>query len=597
MKRGTRAGSAFGHATHLAHVRRRAEHLRDLIRHHDYRYYVLDRPVISDAAYDGLFASLQAIEARFPALVTPDSPTQRVSGGVREGFRTVVHHAPMLSLESTTRSEAVRQFDMRVRPAAGTPVQYVLEPKFDGLSIEVVYENGLLTAASTRGDGERGEDITANVRTVRAVPLRLRGSAASIPSLLAVRGELLMPKAAFAALNQRLSRARQPPFANPRNAAAGSVRQLDPRVTAGRTLEVFFYDVLAIEGAPGAARASEYFARLRDWGLRVSAKHRLGRTAEDILAFHARMAMSRESLAYEVDGVVAKVDDLEARTRLGTTARHPRWAIGFKFAPRGAATRLQAIEVQVGRTGVLTPVAVLRPVAVGGVTVTRATLHNWSELARRDLRVGDTVEVARAGDVIPEILGRVSGSRRGERLPRVPSKCPACGSRVEHQGPLLVCPNLVACPAQLVRAIQHFAARDGFDIDGLGPRTVQALVDGGLVRSVADLFVLNAHDLCGLPRFGIVAAHRLADALDAARRVDLGRFLFALGIPAIGAATARQLARHFQTLARVRRASRAALEAAGIGPAAADQVARFFAHPRNRALVDALLRNGVTISP
>ena len=583
-----------------AKIARRVQHLRDQIRHHDYRYYVLDRPTISDAAYDALMRELQGLEDQYPALITPDSPTQRVAGQVREGFRTVRHRAPLLSLESTTDEEAVRQFDRRIRASMGPSARYVLEPKFDGLSIEVVYEHGQLVSASTRGDGQRGEDVTANVRTIRAVPLRLREDSVLIPRLLAVRGEVLMRRAEFAALNERLRRAGQPLFANPRNAAAGSVRQLDSRVTARRALNVYFYDILAMGGdeKEQGEKASDHAEWMRAWGLRISPHRRLGSTAADILAYRERMGMTRESLDVEIDGIVAKVDNLAARYGLGSTAKHPRWAIGVKFEPRSARTRLERVEVQVGRTGVLTPVALLRPVQIGGVTVTRATLHNWSELERKRIRVGDLVEVVRAGDVIPEVVGRVEPSHRAGTVPRPPSTCPACRALVVKRGPFRLCPNTIGCPAQRVRALQHFASRDGFDIHGLGPSTVQLLVDHGLVHTPGDLFVLTDSDLRALPRFGAVAAKRLAATIDARRRVELARFLFALGIPGVGAATARQLARKFGTLAAIRRASAAQLAATpAVGPAVARQIVEFIKHPSGRAVIAALLRHGVAILP
>jgi DNA ligase (NAD+) len=576
---------------------RRAEHLRRLIRQHDYRYYVLDRPAISDAAFDDLVRELKALETAHPELVTADSPTQRVAGGVREGFRTVRHRAPLLSLDSTTDTAAVERFDARVRAVAGPSMRYVLEPKFDGLSIEVVYERGRLVSASTRGDGRRGEDITANVRTIRAVPLRLREGGSAIPRLVAVRGEALMRRADFTALNTRLRRARQAMFANPRNAAAGSVRQLDPRVTAARALDVVFYDLLAIEGG-AAATATEAARWMQTWGLRTSPHRQLGATAADILAYRDRLAAMRETLDVEIDGIVAKVDGLAVRRRLGTTARHPRWAIGVKFAARSATTRLEKIDVQVARTGVMTPVAVLRPVEIGGVTVTRATLHNWRELARKRIRVGDVVEVARAGDVIPEIVGRVDQSRRHGPAPRPPGRCPACGARVVRQGPLAVCPNHIRCPAQLARTIQHVASRDAFDIEGLGPSTVRRLIDRGLVRGVADLFAITADDLRALPRFGPVAAARLATAIGARRRVSLGRLLVALGIPGVGVASARRLADRFRTLPAIRRASVRALAATpGIGASAGEQVAAFFRRRDTKALIAALRGNGVRVAP
>jgi DNA ligase (NAD+) len=586
------------HAAPSARVARRMEHLRDQIRHHDYRYYVLDRPNISDAAYDALLGELQTLEGRYPGLVTPDSPTQRVAGQVREGFRTAAHRAPLLSLESTTDPEAVRQFDHRIRADLGPSVRYVLEPKFDGLSIEVVYERGQLASASTRGDGQRGEDVTANVRTIRAVPLRLQDVRASMPRLLAVRGEVLMSRADFATLNERLRRAGEPLFANPRNAAAGSVRQLDPRITAQRALSVYFYDVLAIEGGDKTDTASRLAEWMRAWGLRMSPHRRLGSSTADILAYRDRMAAARDSLDVEIDGIVAKTDNLAARARLGTTARHPRWALGVKFEARSATTRLERIDVQVGRTGLLTPVAVLRPVHIGGVTVTRATLHNWGELARKHIGVGDTVEVIRAGDVIPEVVGRIPSSHHGGAAPRLPATCPSCGARVAERGPFRLCPNTIGCPAQRARAIEHFASRDAFDIDGLGPSTIQLLVDHGLVRTVADLFTITGDELRRLPRFGAVSAARLAAAIEKARRVDLARFLFALGIPDVGTATARRLAERFRTLAAIRRATQAQLAATPeVGPAAARHIVEFFKRPSSRAVMETLVGHGVTIGP
>lgn len=588
----------FEGAAPSAKVVHRVEQLREQIRHHDYRYYVLDRPIISDAAYDALVRELQTLEAGYPALVTADSPTQRVAGQLREGFHPVRHRAPLLSLASTTDPEAVRQFDRRTKADLGPSVRYILEPKFDGLSIEVVYEGGQLVAASTRGDARHGEDVTPNVRTIRSVPLRLRHGPVSIPTLLAARGEVLMRRADFAALNERLRHAGEPLFANPRNAAAGSLRQLDSRITAQRTLVVCFYDVLAMKGGGKADTASALVDRMRAWGLPMSPHRRLGSSAANILAFRERMAAARDSLDVEIDGIVAKVDSLPARDRLGTTVTHPRWAIGVKFAARSATTRLERIDVQVGRTGVLTPIARLRPVQIGGVTVTRATLHNWGELARKRLRVGDTVEVIRAGDVIPEVVGPVQPSRRATAAPRPPAACPSCRARVIQRGSFRRCPNTIGCPAQRVRAIEHFASRDAFDIDRLGPSTIQLLVDYGLVRTVADLFTITDDDLRGLPRFGPVAATRLAAAIEKARRVDLARFLFALGIPDVGTATAKRLAERFGTLAALRRATAMQLAATPeVGPATARQIVEFFTRPSSQAIILALLRHGLTIVP
>jgi len=582
----------------LAKARTRVRRLQDEIRRHDYLYYVLDRPAITDADYDALVADLRRLEEQFPELVPPDSPTQRVAGGIREGFATVRHYAELLSLESTTDAEAVRRFDARMRAAVATDVRYVLEPKLDGLSIEVVYEDGQLVSASTRGDGARGEDVTANVRTIRAVPLRLREAAIRPPHVLAVRGEILMRRADFAALNQRLQRAGELLFANPRNAAAGSVRQLNPAITAARTLDVYFYDVLAVQGAAKTTCASDLASWMRGWGLRVNPHHRVGRTIEEVFEYYERLNAARRSLSYEIDGIVVKLDDLAARKRLAVTAHHPRWALAFKFPPGVETTKLQRVELQVGRTGVLTPVAVLRPVHMGGVTVTRATLHNWRELTRKGLRIGDTVRVVRAGDVIPEVLGRAEGAGRARKAIIPPRTCPVCGAAVVRDGPRLRCPNSFACRAQLIRAIRHFASRDALDIHGLGPATVETLVSAGLVHSVADLFVLTDADLRKLERFGAVSAVHLAAAIDAARQVDLTRLLIGLGIPDVGTTTARHLAERFHTLDAVRRASVEQLGVApGIGRAAAEQIATFFRTPSSRAVLDALQRHGLTVLP
>ncbi|MBI2833315.1 MAG: NAD-dependent DNA ligase LigA [Acidobacteria bacterium] len=580
----------------LTAARRRAERLRAAIRTHDYRYYVLDRPTISDAEYDRLFEELVRLEAAHPELVTPDSPTQRIAGAPLPAFPTVEHLAPMLSLESVTGADAVRRFDERIRASVrGRTVRYVLEPKFDGLSLEVVYRNGVLLRASTRGDGERGEGVTENVKTIRSVPLRLRGN--SPPRMLAVRGEAIMRLDDFRALNARLERQGQPLFANPRNAAAGSIRQLDPRITAERRLDVSFYDILHMEGGRRLADDMSLLQRLSAWGLHVSPCARICSSVDEILRYHLEMERRRESLAYEIDGIVLKVDDLALRTRLQATARHPRWALAFKFAAREEETTIEGIRVQVGRTGVLTPVAVLRPAQIGGVTVTRATLHNRDEIARKDLRIGDVVRVIRAGDVIPDIVERtaVSGKRR-HRPFVMPAQCPVCHTPVVHEGPFDRCPNGLACPAQLKRTIQHFGSRDALDIRGLGPETVDALVSGRLVRSVADLFTLTQRDLVKVDRFADVSATNLLKEIDKAKHPPLWRFLNALGIPNAGAQTARDLAEHFGTLGRLESADEAALrKVPGIGPAVARDVAAFFRRPVNCRVIELCRRRGVQV--
>ena len=582
----------------LAQAQRRIDALRNEIRRHDYLYHALDKPVIPDAQYDRLFRELVGLERQFPRLATPDSPAQRVGGAVLSSFPDVRHVATLLSLESVTDAEAVTHFDERVRREAGRAgVAYTVEPKFDGLSLELVYERGVLARASTRGDGVHGEGITENVKTIRSVRLRLRAGRRAAPRLLAVRGEALMHLKDFTALNAQLAAEGKPPFANPRNAAAGSLRQLDSRVTAGRRLTVVCYDILALEGGPRLKTGWEALAALREWGLRVASNAQRSAAAEEVLAYHRQLEDKRDSLGYEIDGIVVKVDDLAARARLGATARHPRWALAFKFAPREQETVLEDILVQVGRTGVITPVAVFRPVNIGGVTVTRATLHNREEVARKDVRVGDTVRVVRAGDVIPDIVERVP--KPGRRRPRfvAPKTCPECGTPVVQEGPFDRCPNGLGCPAQLKGAIQLFGSRDALDIRGLGRETVDALVESKLARSVADLFALREADLMTLEGFAEVSARKLADAIDRARKTELSRFIFALGVPNVGTQTARDLASHFETLDCLMAAGEDELTAVqGIGPTVAPAIAGFFKRLETRRIIDLLLKRGVTIA-
>jgi DNA ligase (NAD+) len=580
----------------LASARRRLERLRAEIRRHDRLYFELDRPVISDAEYDRLFAELRGLEAKFPQLVAPDSPTQRVAGAPVAGFPAVKHTAPMLSLDSVTDVDDVWRFDARMRQAAGARwAGYVAEPKFDGVSIEVVYRNGRLLRASTRGDGDVGEGVTDNIRTIRAVPARLKTGRP--PRLVAVRGEVIMRLGDFARLNRDLARKGEPLFANPRNAAAGSIRQLDSRITASRKLDVFFYDLLHVDGGPAIADGWAVLETLAGWGLPASPLARKCTTLEAVLTFQRAMARRRDGLDYEIDGVVLKLNDLAARARLHETARHPRWALAFKFAPRAATTRILDIVVQVGRTGALTPIALLTPVAIGGVTVARATLHNREEIRRKDLRLGDMVRVVRAGDVIPDVVERVAVRGQRRRAPfKMPARCPVCRTAVVHEGPIDRCPNGLACPAQLKRAIGHFGSRNALDIHGLGPETVEALVSTGRVRSVADLFALRAEDLAGLERFGVVSARNLLQAIDRARHTALWRFLHALGIPSVGTQIARDLAAHFGTLTRVRRASDSDLRAApGIGPAVAYEIATFFRQRATQRIIDACLARGLRL--
>lgn len=578
---------------------RRIEALRKEIRRHDHLYYVLDQPEISDAEYDELFRELTRLERAHPELVTPDSPTQRVAGAPLPSFPEVRHLASMLSLESVTTEDDVRKFVERVTKATDkVKTAFVGEPKLDGLSIEVVYERGRLVRAATRGDGERGEGVTENIKTIRSVPLRLR-SEVPVPDLLSVRGEVMMPISAFRELNEKLKQEGKPAFANPRNAAAGTVRQLDARVTRERKLNVFFYDVLAQRGGAPAHTQSELLEGLRALGVPTSPLIRALASASDILEYQHFMERQRESLDYEIDGVVIKLDDVRTRKHLTSTARHPRWALAFKFAPRERITEILDIVAQVGRTGTLTPVAVLAPVAIGGVTVTRATLHNREEIARKDLRVGDRVLVVRAGDVIPEVLGRAPGETTRRQRAKgfvMPERCPACGTRVVRDGPFDRCPNGLTCPAQLKRAIEHFGSRSALDITGLGSETVDALVSAGLVRSVAGVLALTAEDLQKLERFGPKSAANLARAIDRAKRAELWRFIHALGIPGVGERTARDLAAHLN-LDRLMRASESELtKAPGVGPVAAREIHDFFAEKRNREIVASCIEHGLRLT-
>jgi DNA ligase (NAD+) len=569
---------------------RRIRELRAEIRHHDYLYYVKDAPEISDETYDRLFRELKSLEERFPDLRTDDSPTQRVAGFVLDRFPAVTHAAPMLSLDSSQEEAALRRFDARLRKAVDGAVSYVLEPKLDGASVELVYESGILVRASTRGDGHVGEGITENIRTIRAAPLRLREDRRSAPGFLAVRGEVIMRVQAFEQLNERLLEDGREPFANPRNAAAGSLRQLDPQVTAQRPLDLFAYDVLDASGAmPGTQW--EVLQALGQWGFPVNDLVERMQDVEEVLAYHMRLSEQRDDLPYEIDGAVVKLDDLGTREDVGATSHHPRWAFAFKFPPRKEITRILAIVPSVGRTGVVTPVAMLRPVELGGVTVARASLHNREEVARKDVREGDRVRVQRAGDVIPQVVERVDESGRGRGEPfRMPRDCPSCGTPLIERGPYTICPNSFECPAQLAGRIQHFASRGALDVEGLGEETAKQLVAEGLVRQLPDIFELTIEQLVGLEGFADKSARNLVDGIGRAATVALHRFLYGLGIPEVGVAVARDLTRHFGSMERLQDASQEELEEVrGVGPKMAEQIAGFLADRRNRELLDRLL--------
>ncbi len=584
----------------------RAAELADEIREHDHRYYVLDKPSVSDAAYDKLMHELKELEEQFPDLRTADSPTQRVSGGLREGFKKVKHVKPLLSLDSLMDEGEVTEFDERVKKGLGLDeglfaeeVAYMAEPKFDGLSIELVYEDGVFMRGSTRGDGEVGEDVTENLRTIRAIPLKLRDDGPPARGTVAIRGEVLIPLAAFAELNKRLLEAGDEPFANARNAAAGTVRQLDVAITGSRKLDFFAYDIMSYD-AP--ARGPHPFPTqqamldsLRAWGFHVETDVKRCTGLADALKFHAKLRDKRDVLPYEVDGVVIKVDDRASQTRLGMRSRSPRWAVAYKFPPREEVTQVQDIVVQVGRTGKLTPVAQLKPVDVSGVTVSRATLHNQDELDRKDVRIGDTVRVRRAGDVIPEVVEVLLEQRpKGTKRFELPGKCPVCGSEVVREGAAHLCTNGLACPAQLERHIVHFTMRGAMDIAGLGEKTVKQLLEKGLIKDLADLYQLTPMHLVGLEGFAEKSIDNLIAALENSKTPRLDRFLFALGIEHVGDTVARLLADHFGSLARVREATEDEIQHIhGLGPEVAASAHHFFANPRNKKVLDRLLKSGV----
>ncbi|WP_025321915.1 NAD-dependent DNA ligase LigA [Deferrisoma camini] len=580
-------------------LRRRAEDLRQLIHYHNYRYYVLDRPEIPDEEYDRLFRELVELEERYPELRSPDSPTQRVGAPPLEAFEPAPHAVPMLSLENAMDEAELREFDARVRRFLGTdePVVYSCEPKFDGLAVELTYRDGVLVRGATRGDGTVGEDVTVNLRTVRTVPLGLLGT--EVPRLVDVRGEVVMPVEAFHRLNREQEQAGLTPFANPRNAAAGSVRQLDSSITARRPLEFFAYGVGRLEGMEVKTHW-ELMERLHGWGFRVSEHRRRTRGIDGAVEYCRETEARRDEFPYEIDGCVIKVDDLELQERLGAKARAPRWAIAYKFAPRQAVTRVVDIEASVGRTGAVTPVAVLEPVSVGGVTVSRATLHNPDEVARKDIRIGDWVVIQRAGDVIPEVVRALPERRTGDERPFVmPERCPVCGARIERpEGEAIPRCTGLSCPAQLKARIRHFASRRAMDIDGLGTKLVDQLVEKGLVRDVADLFRLSEADLVPLERMAEKSARNLVEAIDRARTRDLARFVYALGIRHVGEATARALAERFGSLEALMDASEEDLLAVpDVGPEVASSVRAFFAEPANRESIRRMLEAGVRPAP
>jgi DNA ligase (NAD+) len=579
----------------------RAAKLRELLDRYNYRYHALDDPEVPDAEYDRLMVELRGIEAEHPELITVDSPTQRVGAAPVAAFGAVRHRIPMLSLDNAFSEEEVRDFDRRIRERLPQQpaIRYSAEPKLDGLAISARYEAGAFVQGATRGDGETGEDITQNLRTIAALPLRLRGE--KIPRVLEVRGEVFMPLAGFAKFNKEALARGEKTLVNPRNAAAGSLRQLDPKMTAARPLDMFVYGIGVVEGGDVPAHHSEVLAALRRFGFKICPQSRVVESIEGCLEYYAEIGAARAKLPYQIDGVVYKVDDIGLQRRLGFVSRAPRWAIAHKFPAEEALTTVRGIEFQVGRTGALTPVARLEPAFVGGVTVSNATLHNIDEMTRKDVRVGDTVVIRRAGDVIPEVV-RVILERRppGAAAVALPEKCPVCGSPVIREAEQAVarCSGGRTCPAQRKEEIKHFASRRALDIQGLGEKLVEQLVDRDWVKTPADLFELPVKELESLERMGEKSAQKLHAAIQAAKRTTLPRFLYALGIRDVGEATALALAQHFEDAAALADASVDEIQRVpDVGPIVAGSIHAYFEGAENRKLLKRLLASGIEWPP
>ncbi|RQH07913.1 NAD-dependent DNA ligase LigA [Paraburkholderia dinghuensis] len=578
----------------------RAAWLRAELERANHAYYVLDQPELPDAEYDRLFKELQQIESDHPELVTPDSPTQRVGGEAAAGFAAVIHDVPMLSLNNGFEDEDIVAFDKRVADALGkTDVEYACDLKFDGLAISLRYVDGVFVEASTRGDGTTGENVTENVRTIRSLPLRLKGK--RVPKVLDVRGEVLMFRRDFARMNERQREDGQKEFANPRNAAAGSLRQLDSKITAQRPLSFFAYGIGLLEGEPMPASHSELLDWYAELGLPVNSERAVVTGAQGLLAFFRAVGVKRDSLPYDIDGVVYKVNHREEQDALGFVSRAPRFALAHKFPAQEALTKLIAIDVQVGRTGAITPVARLEPVFVGGATVTNATLHNEDEVRRKDIRIGDTVIVRRAGDVIPEVVGALLDRRPADAREFVmPTQCPVCGSRIERlpDEAIARCTGGLFCPAQRKQALWHFAQRRALDIDGLGEKIIDQLVEQNLVRTPADLFNLGFGTLAALDRMADKSAQNLLDSLDKAKSTTLARFIYALGIRHVGESTAKDLAKHFGSLDPLMIAPiEELLEVNDVGPIVAESIQQFFAEEHNRTVIEQLRAPGKVTWP
>jgi len=577
-------------------VRQLADQLRQQIGEHNYRYYVLDDPVVPDAEYDRLFRRLHDLEAAHPELQTPDSPTSRVGDAPLSSFTTVAHEIPMLSLSNAMDDDEARNFNKRLcQMLEVDSIEYNVEPKLDGLAISILYEKGQLIRAATRGDGRTGEDVTQNVRTIGSIPLRLRGN--GIPDVLEARGEVFIPKKGFNELNRTQLAQGEKQFANPRNAAAGSLRQLDPRITAARPLDMFFYAIGRLEGVELAESQSDRLAQLREWGLRVCPDIDVVDGVDACIHYKESLGKRRDALPYEIDGVVYKVNSISQQESAGFVSRAPRWAIAHKFPPQEEMTVVRAIEVQVGRTGAITPVARLEPVFVGGVTVTNATLHNHAEIERLDIRAGDSVIVRRAGDVIPEVVSVYKQRRPENTKPyEFPNHCPVCGSDIVYDDGAVIgrCAGGLFCQAQRKESIKHFASRRALDIEGLGNKLVEQLVDAGLIDDVGDIYSLEQSQVSGLDRMAEKSAGNLIEAIAGSRETSLPRFLYGLGIPQVGESTAAALAQYFGTLQAVESASLEELQSVeDIGPIVADNIYTFFRQDHNREIIDKLIKAGL----